>query len=295
MVIVKGSMLRRWDIGREIIISLHETNQVDICKVSGDECYSVEVKEKVEKKVAEIPNILLQDSNNLVVYEVYVDGDERRTIGKTVLSVEDRPKPDDYVYTETEILNYRTLEMRIEELEKNGTGGGSGGGGGGTGENGATFIPTVSADGVISWQNDKGLTNPDPVNIKGPQGYTPKKDVDYFDGISVGVDYVDESTEDGGENIVHFTDGSTLTVRNGSKGSPGGGGGGGTGENGATFIPSVSADGTLFWSNDKGLTNPAPVNIKGPMGEDYKLTDTDKSNIADVVISKLPVWEGGSY
>lgn len=45
----------------------------------------------------------------------------------------------------------------------------SGGGGGGTsGENGATFIPTVSPDGVISWENDKGLENPPPVNIKGP-------------------------------------------------------------------------------------------------------------------------------
>lgn len=48
------------------------------------------------------------------------------------------------------------------------TGGGSSGGG--TGENGATFIPTVSEEGVISWKNDKGLPNPSPVNIKGPQG-----------------------------------------------------------------------------------------------------------------------------
>lgn len=40
----------------------------------------------------------------------------------------------------------------------------------GTGENGATFIPSVSADGVLSWINDKGLPNPDPVNIKGENG-----------------------------------------------------------------------------------------------------------------------------
>lgn len=47
---------------------------------------------------------------------------------------------------------------------------GEGGGGGGTGENGATFIPEVSEGGVLSWTNDKGLPNPAPVNIKGPQG-----------------------------------------------------------------------------------------------------------------------------
>ena len=37
--------------------------------------------------------------------------------------------------------------------------------------------------------------------------------------------------------------------------------------NGTTFIPSVSADGTLSWSNDGGLPNPDPVNIRGPQGE----------------------------
>lgn len=39
-----------------------------------------------------------------------------------------------------------------------------------------------------------------------------------------------------------------------------------TGADGATFIPSVSADGTLSWTNNKGLTNPEPVNIKGEDG-----------------------------
>ena len=35
---------------------------------------------------------------------------------------------------------------------------------------GATFTPTVSSDGVISWTNDGGLPNPESVNIKGPAG-----------------------------------------------------------------------------------------------------------------------------
>lgn len=43
-----------------------------------------------------------------------------------------------------------------------GTGGGGGGGGG---ENGATFTPAVSLEGVISWTNDKGLANPEAVNL----------------------------------------------------------------------------------------------------------------------------------
>lgn len=64
------------------------------------------------------------------------------------------------------------------------------------------------------------------------------------------------------------------------------------GENGATFIPNVSADGVISWTNDKGLPNPSPVNIKGskgdtggpgPQGDDYVLTNADKSEIAEMV------------
>lgn len=36
--------------------------------------------------------------------------------------------------------------------------------------NGATFKPTVSSSGDLSWTNDKGMSNPDTVNIKGVPG-----------------------------------------------------------------------------------------------------------------------------
>lgn len=41
----------------------------------------------------------------------------------------------------------------------------------------------------------------------------------------------------------------------------------GGGEDGATFTPAISEDATLSWSNNKGLDNPAPVNIRGPKGD----------------------------
>lgn len=39
------------------------------------------------------------------------------------------------------------------------------------------------------------------------------------------------------------------------------------GADGATFVPSVDANGNLSWSNNKGYSNPSTVNIKGPQGE----------------------------
>ena len=38
------------------------------------------------------------------------------------------------------------------------------------------------------------------------------------------------------------------------------------GKDGATFTPSVDSEGNLSWSNNKGLTNPTTVNIKGEQG-----------------------------
>ena len=38
------------------------------------------------------------------------------------------------------------------------------------GANGATFTPSVSAAGVLSWTNNGGLANPSPISIKGPKG-----------------------------------------------------------------------------------------------------------------------------
>ncbi len=61
--------------------------------------------------------------------------------------------------------------------KKTTTSGGSGGGNSGIdGEDGATFTPNVSVDGVLSWTNDKLLPNPTPVNIKGKDGVTPHID-----------------------------------------------------------------------------------------------------------------------
>ena len=66
------------------------------------------------------------------------------------------------------------------------------------GKDGATFTPAVSSDGVIGWSNDKGLPNPQPVNINGKQGdpgYTPQKGTDYWTEADIAQikSYVDEA------------------------------------------------------------------------------------------------------
>lgn len=49
---------------------------------------------------------------------------------------------------------------------------------------------------------------------------------------------------------------------------------GGEGNDGVIFIPSVSEDGIISWTNNGGLNNPTEVNIKGPQGETGAKGDT---------------------
>lgn len=90
---------------------------------------------------------------------------------------------------------------------------------------------------------------------------------------------------------------------------------------GATFIPSVSNDGVISWTNDGDLPNPSEVNIRGPQGlqgvagqpgkdgkdgqtgpagqdgktpikgEDY-FTAADKAEMVADVVAALPVYDG---
>lgn len=48
-----------------------------------------------------------------------------------------------------------------------------------------------------------------------------------------------------------------------------------SGANGVTFTPSVSEAGVLSWTNNGGLTNPSPISIKGPKGDDAVITESD--------------------
>ena len=122
------------------------------------------------------------------------------------------------------------------------------------GADGATFIPSVSTAGVISWTNDKSLPNPDPVNIKGPQGEQGPTGATFTPSVSTAgvISWTNDKSLPNPESVnIKGPQGQT----------------GATGDSGATFIPSVSTAGVISWTNDKSLPNPESVNIKGPQGE----------------------------
>jgi len=73
---------------------------------------------------------------------------------------------------------------------------------------GATFTPTVGSDGTLSWSNDKGLSNPPAVNIKGQDG------ANGIDGTSATITGVTASVDNGtGTPSVTVTAGGTPSAR----------------------------------------------------------------------------------
>ena len=85
------------------------------------------------------------------------------------------------------------------------------------GPRGYTFVPTVSDEGVISWQNNGNLQNPDPVNINGQpgaDGYSPTASISKS-GSTATISITDKN----GTTTAQVSDGQNGA--NGQDGAPG--------------------------------------------------------------------------
>ena len=122
MLCVHGSPLYQWDRNRQLLINAVDIDskfEVHCCHTEDSNALVVVPIIEGDAILVNIPNILLQRSGYLRVY-VVTEGD---TIYDQTFYVMARQKPDDYVYTETEVLSYSSLEKRIAELEKGGVSG----------------------------------------------------------------------------------------------------------------------------------------------------------------------------
>lgn len=105
----------QWDIDRKLIVDDDSITQVHFCNRT-DECSLVcETYTENGLNVVNVPNILLQDDWRINVYAY----DHNYTKHSTQYDVIRRSKPDSYVYTETETLNYNTLLNRVNEVDAN--------------------------------------------------------------------------------------------------------------------------------------------------------------------------------
>lgn len=101
----------QWDLNRRILVEDDSITQVHFANAATPAAYVA----SVSAGMANVPNIILQQNFDIKVYGY----DKEFTKFEKTFEVEKRSKPQDYVYTETEILNYETLANEVKEVKEN--------------------------------------------------------------------------------------------------------------------------------------------------------------------------------
>lgn len=101
----------QWDLNRKIVLEDKAIPQVHFSNAFGNNAFVV----LAQDGVAEVPNILLQEDADILVYAY--DGEATKHTAS--FGVVKRNKPDGYVYTETEVLNYTQLMEKLDKIDAN--------------------------------------------------------------------------------------------------------------------------------------------------------------------------------
>lgn len=221
---VDGGTLYQWDTGRRLYIDPRPGETVDEVHYSYSKSPdALNVYPEIVDGVitADIPNVILQTSGAFIAYVVMTTEDGSRTTHSCGFSVKARPKPDDYVHVEEDVLRYETLVKRLDDIEANGVpdeqvkaqvdqyfeenpveediaqevnkalteakeSGEFDGADGADGDDG--YSPTVNLERVEGGVKITAVNETEEHSVvvldgeKGEPGYTPQKNVDYFDG-----------------------------------------------------------------------------------------------------------------
>jgi hypothetical protein len=110
----------QWDVGRQLIVHDTACTEVHFFNGAGDCSLVCTVLDQDGLRVVNVPNILLQDTRSVTAFTFVEEANGGYTRQAVVFPVRYRPKPEDYVYTETEVLSYSYLDQRLKHLEGEG-------------------------------------------------------------------------------------------------------------------------------------------------------------------------------
>lgn len=106
----------QYDLNRKLIIDDKSITKVHFCNRTGS-CSLVRCAYEVNGLwLVDVPNVILQESYRINVYGY----DSEYTKHSASFNIVARTKPEDYVYTETEVAQWEALEERIAQIEENG-------------------------------------------------------------------------------------------------------------------------------------------------------------------------------
>lgn len=244
----------QWDLDRTMEINDNSVTSVHYKKFSGSELYECDVKQDNGKFYADIPNILFTTTEKFTAYLYCNNTYTKQSMSFSIIP---RPKPIDYVYTETEarilkdVIDEALLEALKDETFRGPKGDkgdkGDKGEKGDKGDKGEQGI-----QGIQGIQGERGKQGAQ--GERGPQGAQGERGEQGIQGIQ-------GQKGDKGEK--------------GDKGDKGDTGA--TGAQGPQGIQGVQGP-----KGDTGATG-----ATGPAGKDYILTNDDKEEIANIVLSNF--------
>lgn len=171
----------QWDLDRKLIVDDAEITEVHFCNRTDDCSLVCETYTENGLTLVDVPNILLQEDWRINVYAF----DKNYTKFCAKFDVVKRSKPESYVYTETETLNFNVLLERLDGIEED------------IGEAVRDYLEENDIQVDLTGYATEEFVNeairvieltPGPAGEQGIQGepgkdgYTPIKGVDYFDG-----------------------------------------------------------------------------------------------------------------
>lgn len=116
--LIGGAELWQWDTGRQIDCAGLQAGAKVQFAYSDTQALSTAVKTADGASVADVPNQLLLRSGALMVYAYVTEADGvSYTKYAARFNVQARPKPDDYVYTPTEVQSWQTIHNEIGDLD----------------------------------------------------------------------------------------------------------------------------------------------------------------------------------
>lgn len=107
----KRKSLWQWDLNQQLTVA-GDCTEVHYLDKGAPSTLTVAVKDGK----ADIPNILLQKAGRLVVYAYIIDEQDHHTKVCETFGIAPRPKPAEYVYTETEVKTWSDLQSQIGDL-----------------------------------------------------------------------------------------------------------------------------------------------------------------------------------
>ncbi|MCM1363397.1 MAG: hypothetical protein NC215_00235 [Ruminococcus sp.] len=106
----------QWDLNQKLYISDTTHNYIHFANEGDENALVVQVYEKDGRRMVDVPNILLQSGKKIIAFMCLSDDEEFHTHNLFKFKVKSRPKPADYVYTETEVLNYNTIMDKLNDI-----------------------------------------------------------------------------------------------------------------------------------------------------------------------------------